>query len=134
MEKLLAGDHPTLAALRAQFEATVAEGRDFTGVGFFTHYSVPADAPVASPQRFQLTDLHLELAGTAHGAGVVLFIDSGVLETLEVYMWAEDWPEAPQLTGMYYLHETPMEDRGGYHLDPVQVRDPFALARALRTS
>jgi len=134
MEKLLAGDHPSLATLRAQYDAAEVEGRDFTGVGFFTHYSVPAAVSVVSPQRFQLTDLHLELAGTAHGAGVVLFVDAGVLQTLEVYMWAEDWPAEPELTGIHYLHETAMEDRGGYHVDPVQVRDPIALARSLHVT
>ena len=132
MKKILAGDHPSLAVLRAQYDIARVDGRDFSGSGFFTHYSVPAAAPRVSPPRLQLSDLHLELAGSEYGAGVILFIDQGVLETLEVYMWAEEWPAEPDITAVYYLHETPHADGRGYDLTPSRERDLSAMARGLR--
>jgi len=47
LEKLLAGDHPTLAVLRVQVErARVVERRE-TGVGFLCDFEVDASAPIA---------------------------------------------------------------------------------------
>ena len=133
MEKILAGGHPSLAALRRQYQLAQITGRDFTGAGFFTYFSVPPTAPRVAPARLQLSDLHVVLSGSEHGAGVLLFVDEGVLETLEVYMWAEDWPTEPEISAILYLQETPHADGRGYDLKPVTERDPAALGRGLRT-
>jgi hypothetical protein len=41
MNLLLAGDIPLLQILRTQLEASTVTNREYTGVGFFTHFQVP---------------------------------------------------------------------------------------------
>ena len=45
MGMLLAGEHPALAVLRDQLAAAEVIEREFSGVGFFTHFRVPACSP-----------------------------------------------------------------------------------------
>jgi hypothetical protein len=39
LDTLFAGDHPVLAALRTQLARSDVSSREFTGVGFFTHFA-----------------------------------------------------------------------------------------------
>ncbi len=45
LAKLLAGDHPILAALRSQSEDARLASREYTGAGFYCRFSVPSDVP-----------------------------------------------------------------------------------------
>lgn len=81
------------ATIRQQLaHATVAK-REFTGVGFFTEFALPADAPV----RHDLADLVIDDVGVEfpslqHGAGFVLFIRGGAVSMLEGFTYDEAWP------------------------------------------
>ena len=56
IQMLLAGDHPTLKALRRQFAHCVYVERELTGVGFFTTFLVRGCIPQLEAERqMQLT-------------------------------------------------------------------------------
>ncbi|HZN94287.1 MAG TPA: hypothetical protein VFB81_16350, partial [Myxococcales bacterium] len=94
LDKILAGDEPAFSPLREQRRRLRVSKRELTGVGFFTEFEIPPDAPrlaVAGPIRFG--DVLAEIEGLTHGAGFVLFIDDGLLTMLEGYSNGnESWP------------------------------------------
>lgn len=92
---ILRPDHPVFEALRLQFDRCVAAAREFTGVGFFTELSIPIDAAPApvGPGRLTLSGVVAEVDDLKHGAGFVLWIENGVLATLEGFSYDEPWPE-----------------------------------------
>ena len=135
MAPLLAGNHPALAALRAQYAVATTGLPELSGAGFFLPLAVPPQTTKVSPPDFQLTDLAFELDGAPEGGSVVLFIRGGYLSMLEAYLWADDWPETPVLRTWSYLLETPRDHSPragpGYGLSPTAERDMAAVARAI---
>jgi hypothetical protein len=92
---LLRPDHPVFEALRQQFAVCRVKSREFTGVGFFTRLLVTG---VVVPTeltriRFHLGDVAATLDGLEHGAGFVLWIENGVLATLEGFSYDEPCPD-----------------------------------------
>ena len=92
LKKLLAGENPTLAALRAQAEGARLKSRENTGAGFFCYFDVPSEAKPVGEGSFHLGDVDAVIPPLAHGAGFVLFITSGKLDRLEGYSYDEPWP------------------------------------------
>jgi hypothetical protein len=92
LDKLLAGDHPTLATLRQQARDARVARRKNTGAGFFCDFRVEVEDPVV-PANFHIGDVLADVDGLAHGAGVMLFIRNGRLNMLEGYTYDEPWPE-----------------------------------------
>lgn len=105
LEKLLAGDHPTLVALRAQTEGGRLAGRENTGVGFYCSFEVPPEVPSVSPRDFEVDDVIGELQGLAHGAGFVLFVRDGRIDTLEGFSYDEPWPQQMSEFNLTYQRE-----------------------------
>jgi hypothetical protein len=104
MEFLLRGDNAVLAVLRDQLAATAVATRHLTGVGFFTGFHVPATAPRLPWQhRIVIADVYAEVMGLEYGAGFVLFIEKGILDTLECFIFEDAWPQDPKLTRLYYV-------------------------------
>jgi hypothetical protein len=94
LAKLLAGDHPVLAALRSQAERARLVSRDYTGAGFYCSFEVPADVPTLSQHSdFEFGDVNATVNGLKHGAGFVIFVRGGRLDTLEGYSYDESWPD-----------------------------------------
>ena len=120
LEKLLDGEHPVLQALRAQLEVSEVSARTFTGVGFFTTFKVPPQAPAAPVKAASLAfgDVVATIPGVQHGAGFVLFIKDGRLDTLEGYTYDEDWPESIPAFELDYVGSTGTRDLSA--LDPHQ--------------
>jgi len=92
--------------IRKQLAHASITKREFTGVGFFTEFSLPTGAPV----RRDLTDdtigdVGAMFPGLQHGAGFVLFIRSGVVSMLEGYTYDEPWPTSTDEFRVY-RHET----------------------------
>ena len=89
-------------AIRQQLShATIAERR-FTGVGFFTDFAIPHNAPVRRDlPDMTIGDVGAELPGLQHGVGFLLFIRSGVVSMLEGYTYDESWPAS---TDEFTLH------------------------------
>jgi hypothetical protein len=93
LEMLLAGEEPELAALRAQADSAQAADRRLSGVGFHTRFTYSSE-PVPLPGRptFDFGDVNAESPQLVHGAGFVLFVTGGVLESLEGYTYDDPWP------------------------------------------
>ena len=96
LKALLEGDHPILAALREQVPVTLVERRDFSGVGFFTRFSVASTAvPAPVVGQLDLGGVDAVIPSLRHGAGFVLFVNDGYLSMLEGFTFAEDlWPDS----------------------------------------
>jgi hypothetical protein len=106
LEKLLAGEHPALVALRAQAKLARMAKRELTGVGFYCAFDVPPEAPaVDGSPDFTIDDVKGESRGLAHGAGFVVFVRSGRLASLEGFTYDEPWPLDPTGMELSYLRE-----------------------------
>ncbi len=128
LEKILASDHEAVAALRQQVRHARVKSRNFTGVGFFVHFDVPADIPrLHRNTGFVISDVGGLLSGT--DVGFVLFVRDGVVDCLECHTWGDgEVSESARLEDLYYLrHESPAS--AGMVRCP--VRDSSALESAL---
>jgi hypothetical protein len=107
MQLLLAGDHPTLDVLRQQFAHCLVAEREFTGMGFFTTFEVPSGIPkIESRVRIFIGDVCAEVDDLGYGCGFTLFVDDGVIETLECHLWGDDaFPSNPRYNRVYYIHQ-----------------------------
>jgi hypothetical protein len=90
--KLLAGDHPVLAVLRAQADAASVASREQTGTGFFVSFDIPDHTPALSTKDFHFGDVNAVVSGLKNGAGFVVFVRGGRLNVLEGYTYDEPWP------------------------------------------
>jgi len=108
MQMLLAGDHPTLETLRQQFARSNVVERDFTGVGFFTSFEVRDCLPrLVPPSRIVIGDVCADVDGLEYGCGFILFVDDGLIGTLECHLWGDDaFPDNPRYNRIYYVHKT----------------------------
>jgi hypothetical protein len=98
LQMLLAGDDPGLAILRSQLKLAKRKNRENTGVGFFTHFDVPQEAPcLPGKPSIRFGDVIAEIDGLQNGVGFVLFVDKGILSMLEGYTYDESWP--PEISG-----------------------------------
>ena len=116
-DKLLAGVHPTLVALRAQANGAQLKSRKNTGAGFFCYFNVSPDAKPLGNVSFHFGDVDAVLPGETHGAGFALFVKDGKLDRLEGYSYDEAWPGAIEQFELKYQHE------------PRQLQLPGAAAR-----
>lgn len=94
LEKLLDGNHPVLAALRAQLDSCEVSSRKFTGVGFFTNLKPDRSVgPAPTPRpRIHITGIDARMSGLKHGAGFMLLVTDGYLDFLEGFSYDEPWP------------------------------------------
>ncbi|HSQ31461.1 MAG TPA: hypothetical protein VLN49_16510 [Gemmatimonadaceae bacterium] len=120
---LLAGDHPALSLLRDQLAVADVTQREFSGVGFFTHFNVlPSAARLAVP-RWVISDVDFRLEGLEHGGGALLFVKAGVLSMLEAYTYAsEDWPAGDVRHSVSYVTRGKAVG-SGHELVPTVARD-----------
>ena len=93
MEQLLSNTDEPSRTLRKQYESASIEKRYLTGTGFFTYFSVPEDAPRLGKEiSAKFGDVIAEIQGLRFGAGFVLHVKSGAIESLEGYSYEESWP------------------------------------------
>jgi hypothetical protein len=92
LAKLLAGEHPVLAALREQATRARIIKVEYTGAGFYCNFEVSPDVARVTLGDFELTDVNAEVEGLKYGAGFVLFIRSGFIDFLEGFSYEEPWP------------------------------------------
>ncbi len=107
MTALLAGDDPILVALRNQYAAVSVANREFSGVGFFTTYTVPPHIPRVEPRNFEIDDIQVEVSGAYAGIGIVLFVRDGKIDVLEGYTNDGPWPENLDLLSLKYVWQKP---------------------------
>jgi hypothetical protein len=96
LPRLIAGEDPTSAGLRAQMQHMTVGPVEMTGVGFHADLVVPPDVPAVQPSRLVGGDAEIVLSGAEHGAGCLLFVEGGRLSSLEGYTYGgEEWrPDA----------------------------------------
>jgi hypothetical protein len=80
--------------LRKQISALQVRERKMTGVGFFTRFIIPAGVPKPGDgPTFQIGGVAADIDHLEHGAGFLLFIVGGQIETLEGCTYDEPWPK-----------------------------------------
>jgi hypothetical protein len=94
MDMFLSGNEPILETLRTQYKNSTINSREFTGVGFYTHYLVnPKTAISTNKKSFELTDITATISKMEDALGFVLFVRDGYISWLEGYTIALDfWP------------------------------------------
>lgn len=92
LERLLDGDDPVLRVLRQQLENCPVFERELTGAGFFLRFRFDNDVQRVTPGDFHFGDVSAEIEGLRYGAGFVLFVKQGLLDSLEGYSYEEPWP------------------------------------------
>ena len=105
LRRLLAGTHPVLIALERQLAGIEVTERKFTGVGFYTSFSVsetiaPAIVPAGGSP---FGDVAASIPELKHGAGFLLWLRNGRIHELEGYAYDEPWPEKITEFSLSYL-------------------------------
>ncbi|WP_345057899.1 hypothetical protein [Hymenobacter glaciei] len=94
--------NPALTAQISQCRVTL---REYSGCGFFTTLTVPADSPIIISEEQFFGGSDVEAPELSHGAGSVLFIKNGRLDFLEVFAYADG--DAAALSSFALLPITP---------------------------
>jgi hypothetical protein len=128
MEFALRGRHPALEILRNQLAEALVTNREYTGVGFFTRFAIPADARRLSwVARLTIGDVYADVSGLEHGACFLIFVENGALAMLECSIVEDAWPAEACLRRLYYVGRM---EPGSASLIEVAERDlNFALQR-----
>lgn len=86
------GEH--FETIKQQLAAASIGRREFSGVGFFSHFIVQSSATINRDlPDMELKNVGAEFPDLKHGAGFVLFIRDGVINMLEGFTYDENWPE-----------------------------------------
>lgn len=78
--------------LTLQYENSHIIKRKFTGCGFFTDYNIGDKYRLKNVGDLQLGAVHADLNDMKYGVGFVLFINNGLITTLECYTYDEPFP------------------------------------------
>lgn len=93
MQLLLAGDDPVLACLRQQCESVLGTRHEYTGIGAYTHFRLAPNTPrINGNPSFAFGDVIADVDGTQDAGGFIVFIENGLLATLETYAYGDSWP------------------------------------------
>jgi hypothetical protein len=134
MTLLLDGELAQLNVLRRQLEVASVADRDFSGVGFFTHFQVPPEVPRTEPLNFVLGDVSFQLFDSENGGEALLFVKGGVLDVLEAYNWTDEWPTSPILRETAYLRPAQELPANPVSMVPSPTRDMDLVRREIAGS
>lgn len=115
--------HPIMDALRVQLNECRIKSREFTGVGFFTRIVVPERLAVVGLERVVLSGPRATIDGLDDGAGFVLFVENGMIDTLEGFTYVGPWPdriEGFRLTALPAGSPTNLESLDAAHRESTQ--------------
>jgi hypothetical protein len=95
LEKMLAKSGEPFDTIRDQLAHASVSSREFTGVGFFTHFAVPSEAPVRRDlASAEIDGVGAQIPGLQDGAGFLLFIRDGIISFFEGYTYGDAaWPD-----------------------------------------
>jgi len=129
-QSLLQGDHPSLSVLRAQWSVATVKSRELSGAGFFTNFSMPAQAPnLGLCVNFEIGDVNGEVSGVA--CGFLLFVRGGSIDFLEGRVWGgERFPANPVIDRLNFVRQRCKRSDVGGISDP-RFRGSRAKAPAL---
>ena len=129
MEFTLRGEHPALEVLREQLATATVSRREYTGVGFFTSFVIPESvARLPSVGRMVIGDVYADVTELQHGAGFLVFVESGALDVLECFISEDTWPVEAHIQRLYYVH--PKEPGSGSLVEAEQRDLIFAMGLA----
>ena len=120
---ILRPDHPVMNALRRQFERCHVASRQMTGVGFLTELDTDVERAPVRPGRLCVGDVTVTIDGLERGAGFLLFVEDGVLDTLEGFTYDEPWPD---VIGRYEVTAGGISHSGGSKTDVEQVDEAWS--------
>ncbi|HYK09669.1 MAG TPA: hypothetical protein VEV39_02595 [Gemmatimonadales bacterium] len=104
LDLLVGGEDPDLARLREQVDSVTVTRRDLTGVGFYTHFSLPLGAsPAAGITKAPIADVYGEVEGLPQPVGFSLWVKDGLLDCLECWIHDRKWPDDAELKRVYYV-------------------------------
>ncbi|MBL8694826.1 MAG: hypothetical protein JNJ88_12085 [Planctomycetes bacterium] len=115
----LAGEHPTLLALRRQLPYCRVAEREMTGCGFIT--TIEVDRLLVEPaleEYFLITDVFVNTAAVRDGIGLLLVIDDGYIAHLEGFTFGGEWPEAIEPCEFKYMNLNPDGSRNWLNKPP----------------
>lgn len=102
MAGLLAGDDPTLQALREQYAAATVRDREMTATGFVTRFEIPATVAPIDRKLLHLDDLQVQLAGATTPADTSVHVHNGRLRSLECFVYEGAFPQQPEIEAAWY--------------------------------
>lgn len=101
MEAILEESIPEKEILQQQWRQAKIAKRFFSGVGFFSTFEIPDDAPKTSRMDFEANSADITVVAKMPGLktpmGFILFVRDGKMSTLEGYTF-EDWPDTTEFT------------------------------------
>lgn len=90
-----------------QYNHLYVKKRSYTGVGFYTDFYLSEKGNFINKNlNLKLGGIHAELQGLKYGAGFVLYIESGVIVTLEGYCYNEKWPSQEKIIDIFKVHKS----------------------------
>lgn len=92
IKKILEQNNPANAILKEQYQRARIS-REYTGVGFFSTFSIPENLPHTEIKDFQINNLLCDLNGIHQFGGFVLYVKNGSLSCLEGYGFDQEWPQ-----------------------------------------
>jgi hypothetical protein len=106
LDRLLDGEHPMLATLRAQRDIASVLCRARMSSGYALSFDLPTSAPVIDEEpMLRIDDVVAEIGGLRYGARFVLFVRAGRLAELHVHTLEEAWPPCAELRSIAYIDD-----------------------------
>ncbi|WP_148212984.1 hypothetical protein [Methylocella silvestris] len=103
LKKMLSGDESNFKILREQYMPAKVTQRENAGVGFFTNFFIPPDAPrLPDSVGLEITNVSADVEGLVNGADFILFVRDGAIAMLEGFAYDGPWPEDPKLLRLFY--------------------------------
>jgi hypothetical protein len=111
LELLLAGEEAVLTVLREQIASAKIQAREFTGVGFYLDFEIPATAKrlqdvLAVKHSFCFGDVgaYFDQGAQRQEVGFLLWIKDGYVDFLEAYTYGlKKWPEENTPFQLFYF-------------------------------
>ena len=92
--------------LYKQYKSIAVMDRVYTKVGFFTKFQLcERELKIARNINVQLGGIHAEIKGLKYGAGFILFVEDGVINTLEGYSYNERWPADARINKIFQVQK-----------------------------
>ncbi len=111
LDLLLSGEDPVLTCLSLQLKSAVVRCREYTGVGQYTTFEFTSPVkPLEGQPSFCFGDVLAKVDGVPSGVGCVLWIDQGLIDTLEIYTYQEELPTDIQAFAVRYLTDSGLRD------------------------
>ena len=78
--------------LKIQFKNSIIKEREFTGVGFFTDFSIPKDSPKCKNMNIHIGDkVCAKINNLKDYVYFILFIRKGIIDFLECYSMGNEY-------------------------------------------